>query len=115
MEMGMIVNLTNKKIFISKAIIYLIRAQNFPETNIFYPLIRTRRCAYQAVRNVSFLENFACLRTKVMIPNKKDRASKNLAPLYNASNAFEDHSISTYVKYSKKLLLLLPYYIRIRK
>ena len=36
--MGMIINLTNKKIFISKAIIYLIRAQNFPKTNIFYTL-----------------------------------------------------------------------------
>ena len=29
------------------------------ETNISYPLIRTRTCAYQGVRNVGFSENFA--------------------------------------------------------
>ena len=28
------------------------------KTNISYPLIRTRTCAYQEVRNVSFSENF---------------------------------------------------------
>ena len=31
----------------------------FRKTNISYPLIRTRSCAYQEVRNVSFSENFA--------------------------------------------------------
>ena len=31
----------------------------FRKTNISYPLIRTRTCAYQGVRNVSFSENFA--------------------------------------------------------
>ena len=31
----------------------------FRKTNISYPLIRTRMCAYQGVRNVSFPENFA--------------------------------------------------------
>ena len=30
----------------------------FPKTNISNPLIRTRTCAYQKVRNVSFSENF---------------------------------------------------------
>ena len=29
------------------------------KTNVSYPLIRTRTCAYQGVRNVSFSENFA--------------------------------------------------------
>ena len=29
----------------------------FRKTNISYPLIRTRTCAYQGVRNVSFSEN----------------------------------------------------------
>ena len=38
-------------------IIYLVRSQSFP--NISYPLIRTRTCAYQGVRNVSFSENIA--------------------------------------------------------
>ena len=31
----------------------------FQKTNISYPLIRTRTCAYQGVRDVSFSENFA--------------------------------------------------------
>ena len=34
--------------------------QIFWKTNISYPLIRTRMCAYQGVRNVHFSENFAC-------------------------------------------------------
>ena len=34
--------------------------QVFRNTNIFYPLILTRTCAYQGVRNVRFLENLAC-------------------------------------------------------
>ena len=40
-------------------IMYLVRTQNFPKTNISDPLIHTRMCAYQGVRNVSFSENFA--------------------------------------------------------
>ena len=35
-------------------------SQIFRKTNISYPLIRTRTCAYQGVRNVRFLENLAC-------------------------------------------------------
>ena len=31
----------------------------FRKTNVSNPLIRTRTCAYQGVRNVSFSENFA--------------------------------------------------------
>ena len=31
----------------------------FRKTNISYPLIRTRTCVYQGVRNVSFSENSA--------------------------------------------------------
>ena len=31
----------------------------FRKTNISNPLIRTHTCAYQGIRNVSFLENFA--------------------------------------------------------
>ena len=34
--------------------------QIFRKRNISCPLIRTRRCAYQGVRNVPFLENLAC-------------------------------------------------------
>ena len=30
------------------------------KTNISYPLIRTRMCAYQGVRNACFSENLAC-------------------------------------------------------
>ena len=36
---------------------YYIR-KIFRKTNISYPLIRTRTCAYQGVRNVGFSENF---------------------------------------------------------
>ena len=39
-------------------IIYYVR-KIFRKTNISYPLIRTRTCTYQGVRNVSFSENFA--------------------------------------------------------
>ena len=35
--------------------------QTFRKTNISYPLVRTRLCAYQGVRNVSFTENLACV------------------------------------------------------
>ena len=34
--------------------------QIFRKTNISYPLIRTRTCAYQGVRNVRFSKNLAC-------------------------------------------------------
>ena len=34
--------------------------QIFRKTNISYPLIRTRTCAYQGVRNVPFSENLTC-------------------------------------------------------
>ena len=34
--------------------------QIFRKTNILYPLIRTRTCAYQGVQNVRFSENLAC-------------------------------------------------------
>ena len=34
--------------------------QIFRKTNISYPLIRTRTCAYQGVRNVRFSENLTC-------------------------------------------------------
>ena len=34
--------------------------QIFRKTNIFYPLIRTRACAYQGVKDVRFSENLAC-------------------------------------------------------
>ena len=33
----------------------------FGKTNISYPLIQTRTAACQVVKNVSFLENFACV------------------------------------------------------
>ena len=40
-------------------ITHFVRTQNFRKTNISYPLMRTRTCVYQGVRNVSFSENFA--------------------------------------------------------
>ena len=40
-------------------IIHLVHTENLPVNNISYPVIRTRACAYQGVRNVNFLDNFA--------------------------------------------------------
>ena len=34
---------------------------NFQKNERFYPLIRTRTCAYQGVKNLRFSENLACL------------------------------------------------------
>ena len=40
-------------------------AKIYQKTSISYPRIRTRMCAYQRVRNVSFSENFA------YVPNRR--------------------------------------------
>ena len=48
-------------------IIRLAQLQNFPKTNISYPLIRTHTCLYQGVRNVSFFGKF-CERSESIIP-----------------------------------------------
>ena len=51
----------NAKGRISKRVFQENKArQIFRKTNIYYPLIRTRKYAYQGVRNVCFLENLAC-------------------------------------------------------
>ena len=42
----------------SYGIIDLVSTQNFQKTNVSYPVKSTPTCAYQGVRNVSFLENF---------------------------------------------------------
>ena len=54
-------------------IIHFVRLQNFQKTNISYSLIRNKRtCAYQGVRNVSFLENFAyVLNERSLMRNEK--------------------------------------------
>ena len=49
------------KEWISKRVFQENKArQIFRKTNISYPLIRTRTCAYQGVRNVCFSENLTC-------------------------------------------------------
>ena len=46
---------------ISKRVLQENKArQILRKTNITYPLIRTRTCAYQMVRNVRFSENLTC-------------------------------------------------------
>ena len=46
---------------ISKRVLQENKArQTFRKTNISYPLICTRRCAYHGVRNVCFSKNLAC-------------------------------------------------------
>ena len=44
---------------------------SFYEKLKFLPLVRTRTCAYQGVRNVSFSEHLRIARTKLIIPNDK--------------------------------------------
>ena len=43
----------SKRVFQEKKAHQILR-----KTNIFYPLIRTRTCAYQGVQNVRFSENW---------------------------------------------------------
>ena len=40
-------------------VIILVRTQILRKINISYPLIHTRACTYQGIRNVNFSENFA--------------------------------------------------------
>ena len=47
----------HKKVFYGPSIKYVRKI--FRKTNISNPLIHTRTCAYQWVRNVRFSENFA--------------------------------------------------------
>ena len=44
--------------FCTFGMIHLVCSRNFL-TNISYPLVHTRTCAYKELRNVSFSENFA--------------------------------------------------------
>ena len=45
-------------VVVQLGIIYLVRTQKYLQTNISYPLIRTRTCAYQEERDVIISENF---------------------------------------------------------
>ena len=62
-------------VLVHLGVIHLVRTQNFPETNIFYPLIGTRTCAYQMVRNVSFRK---ILRTDYMDNHLRNKTNYNL-------------------------------------
>ena len=57
--------------------------QSFPE-NIFYPLICTRKCSYQGVKNFSFFEKF-CIPTKCDFQFEK---KANLVNLFHAIGLF---------------------------
>ena len=48
--------------FLKTTISKLCIHKMFGKTNISYPLVRTRTCVYQGIRNVSFSENFAYVR-----------------------------------------------------
>ena len=45
------------------------------KTNISHPLIRTRTCAYQGERNVSFSENFAYVLNESSLMKKRIKNS----------------------------------------
>ena len=68
------------------------------KTNISYPLIRTRTCAYQGVKNVSFSENFA------NVLNGRSRVKFNSFQVYTFENIRNElwtlaSDISIVVKY----------------
>ena len=44
---------------VTLGIIHLYAHKLFRKTNIYYPLMRTRTCAHQRIRNDSFWKNFA--------------------------------------------------------
>ena len=61
MEHLLFSSVTRKKRQISKQVLQENKTRRiFRKTSISYPLIRTRTCAFQAVRNVCFSENLAC-------------------------------------------------------
>ena len=51
----------------------------FRKTNISNPLIRTRTCAYQGVRNVSFSENFAYVLNGWLHPSKEQSSHRSFS------------------------------------
>ena len=50
----------NESGLVSERLLQENKSRQFPKNNISYPLIRTRTCAYQGVRNGSFSENLVC-------------------------------------------------------
>ena len=53
---------------ISKRVFQENKARHiYRKTIISYPLIRTRKCAYQGVRNVRFLENLVCFKSSSVV------------------------------------------------
>ena len=56
------------------------------KTNISYPLIRTRSCAYQGLRNVSFSENFAYVLSGWSL-RTEDELHKDLASCFQFSHS----------------------------
>ena len=57
--LGRIVKYTYLTMISNMKINHLVCTKFFQKTNISYLLIRTRTCAYQGVKNVSFLEKFS--------------------------------------------------------
>ena len=107
---------------VTLGIIYLVRTQNFPKSNISNPLIRTRTYAYQRVRNVSFSENFSYILNEwsplgvLRIFRKKNSGQK---PATFQKNAFitsifgenlRKFSEDIFFKTCESLLLINPFY-----
>ena len=72
------------EIFLMLWISHLELSQNYPKTNISYPLIRTRTCAYQRVRNVSFSENFGNVLNEWSLINFRD-VFRTLSKIYKGA------------------------------
>ena len=99
---------TSKRVFeLNKAL------QIFRKTDISYPLIRTRTCAYQGIRNFHFSENLECfdflkhpfwdslfcLITKDLLLNMLEYENENL--LNNCFRSRYEHRISIGGEFSK--------------
>ena len=59
-------------------VIHLVDTQIFRKTRNSYPLIRISTCAYQGLRIVSFLNNFAYLLSEWSIVNISSKIDQNI-------------------------------------
>ena len=82
----------------------------FRKTNISNPLIRTRTCAYQGVRNVSFSENFAYVLNAWPLTAPISESSQihvflQATPIFtSASSCLRSHLFSAWKLHSSCLL-----------
>ena len=92
---------------VSFGTIHLVCLQNFSKKkNISYPLMRTRTCPYQRVRNASFSETFADILNKESLCSVfRSDSCKKLEKTEMKGNIFEIFFVCIY---SLNLACILP-------